>query len=106
MEEFNGLIFDEDVLLLEPRERYDSCVIGKCAQTGKAVYSADKIISVLMENMGSGEDEEITEDNAYNMALEYFDFNILGSYVGEMTPLYVWGTCHPEESSSLLIQAL
>jgi len=82
--------FEDDVLLLEPRGRFDACLIGRCADTGKAVYSADKIISALMEDMRWEEDEEMTEETAYDMALEYFDFNIRSSYAGEMTPLYVW----------------
>lgn len=44
------------------------------------VYSAEKIIDVLMEkhNISHGE------------AIEYFDFNIAGLGLGQGTPIIVW----------------
>lgn len=83
--------FEEGTLLLEPRERFDACLIGRCASTGKAVYSADKILATLMEDMSDiDEDQEVSEGDLHERALEYFDYNILSSYVGEMTPIYIW----------------
>lgn len=40
-------------------------------------YSKDKIISILMERDGM----------TYETALEFFEFNIAGTYAGEHTPL-------------------
>ena len=44
------------------------------------LYSSNKCIQQLME------------DNKWNYeeALEWFDFNTLGAYVGENTPLFEW----------------
>ena len=42
-------------------------------------YDKQKIIKILQERDGMESDE----------ALEFFDYNILGSYVGEGTPVYV-----------------
>jgi hypothetical protein len=69
----------EDALLLEPRERYDSCIIGATYDGEKIIYDAVKIIEALIE------EDEMTEDDA----TEYFEFNILGAYLGENTPIYV-----------------
>ena len=69
----------EDALLLEPRERYDSCILGVTYDGTKIIYDAIKIIEALVE------DDEMTEEDA----TEYFEFNILGSYLGENTPVYV-----------------
>jgi len=54
---------------------FDEAVIGVCGE--KLVYSIEKIIEKLMEDM--------SEEDAW----EYYEYNIEGSYVGEHTPLYV-----------------
>ena len=53
------------------------------AQTGKggntvAVYDSVKIIKILM-------DSGMTQDEA----VEYYEYNILGAYVGDATPIYL-----------------
>lgn len=57
-------------------EGYDHCIIW--TSKGRAVYSVEKIIQTLME-------DDCTEEEA----LEHFEYNIEGSYVGEYTPIYV-----------------
>ena len=47
---------------------------------GKAIYFVAEIIGILMERDGMSEEE----------ALEFFDLNIEGAYVGEFTPLYMY----------------
>ena len=42
-------------------------------------YDTNKCIKILVE-------QGMTIDEA----LEYFDFNVLGSYVGELTPKYIY----------------
>lgn len=44
-----------------------------------AVYDSDKCISILMERDGMD----------YAGAVEFFEFNVLGAYVGEGTPLFL-----------------
>jgi hypothetical protein len=46
-----------------------------------AVYDSDEIIKILQERDGM-----TTED-----AIEFFDFNIRGAYVGPQTPRYLKG---------------
>ncbi|CAB4144142.1 hypothetical protein UFOVP460_19 [uncultured Caudovirales phage] len=53
------------------------------AQTGSegktvAVYDSVKIIGILME-------QGMTQDEA----VEYYEYNILGAYVGDATPIYL-----------------
>lgn len=43
----------------------------------RAVYSTEKCIEILARDMG--------EENA----VEYFDFNVAGSYVGPQTPIFI-----------------
>lgn len=69
----------EEAILLEPRDRYDSCIIGATYDGEKIIYDAVAIIEALVE------EDEMTEEDA----TEYFEFNILGAYMGENTPIYV-----------------
>ena len=57
---------------------FDDCIIGMGYREGHAVliYSADKIIESL--------------DMHYDDAVDYFEFNIAGAYMGPKTPIFVW----------------
>jgi len=63
---------------------FDDAIIGYAevwTDKGQAIvmaYDRDKCIDVLMED-GMDRDE----------AVEYFEFNVVGAYVGEMTPCFV-----------------
>ncbi len=60
---------------------------------GVVVYDTTKIIGFLMKDMEVDESElfegETIETTKYMMALEYFDYNIAGAYVGPMTPIHL-----------------
>lgn len=63
-------------------EGFDSAIIGMAERInlGPVVaYDVDKIISILMERDGM----DMTE------AIEYYNFNILGSWMGEYTPVFI-----------------
>jgi hypothetical protein len=66
---------DEEFLFADG---FDDAIIGVDDESGKIVYDVYKIISILIED-GMSTDE----------AVEYYDYNIVGSYVGEKTPLFV-----------------
>ena len=75
-EEMNELY--PDILIMDG---YDDALIGvgeRCGSEPIAVYDTDKIIKI---NMSQGMTEE--------EALEYFDFNQLGAYVGTGTPMFI-----------------
>ena len=58
----------------------DDAVIGVASDNSKVVYSADKVIGILKDRDGMTDDE----------ALDFFEYNIAGAYVGPSTPLFVW----------------
>jgi hypothetical protein len=75
----------EEILEYYPDETFlkadglDSAVIGvEIAEPMRLIYSVSKVIEILVT-----EDEMELED-----ALEHFEFNIRGSYVGEQTPIW------------------
>tara|TARA_A100001201_G_scaffold143382_2_gene144790 strand:- start:722 stop:976 length:255 start_codon:yes stop_codon:yes gene_type:complete len=58
---------------------FDDAVIG-ITRDKILVYSIEKTIQILMEDMS-----EID-------AIEHLDYNILGSYVGDYTPIFIYTT--------------
>jgi len=70
----------EHLLVLDP-DYFDSAIIGVVSRINfEAVcYSTDKVVELLMEK----------DNMEYEEALEHFDFNIIGSWVGEHTPVFL-----------------
>ena len=64
-------------------EGHDNAVIGVCYRFGWSepilAYSVTTIIKNLMESGECSEEE----------AREFYDFNIIGAWVGEQTPVFV-----------------
>ena len=58
-------------------KKYEQAIIGQDDASLRVVYSRDKIIDILAEEMTPEE------------AVEFYEYNILGAYMGEMTPIYV-----------------
>jgi hypothetical protein len=59
---------------------FDEAIIGVAERIGMepvVAYDTNKIIEILPR--------EMTEDEA----VEFFEFNILGAYMGERTPIYI-----------------
>ena len=59
---------------------FDEAIIGVAERIGMepvVAYDTNKIIEILSR--------EMTEDEA----VEFFEFNILGAYMGERTPIYI-----------------
>lgn len=75
----------------------DSAIIGiaeRCGGPSVVCYDYNKTIQALMDGFEGVELdaddvlEGITlEEKKENMALEWMDFNILGGYIGELTPI-------------------
>jgi hypothetical protein len=59
----------EGMMMLEPRDAFDGCILG-------VVLQADGMACDGMDGEG---------------AREFFDFNILGAYVGSGTPCFLDG---------------
>ena len=58
-------------------KKYEQAIIGQDDASLRVVYSVGKIIDILAEEMTPEE------------AVEFYEYNILGAYMGEMTPIYV-----------------
>ena len=79
-EEFNevGDINPEAIIY----DGYDDAIIGMASRInlGPVVaYDVDKILEILVERDGM----------TYEEAMEFFDFNIMGGWLGEFTPIFV-----------------
>lgn len=55
---------------------FDDAILGVDDSSMRLIYSVSKCIEILKQQMP--EDE----------ALEYFDFNVSGAYMGEKTPIW------------------
>ena len=55
---------------------FDDAIIGVDADSMKLIYSVSKWIEILMQDM------------SYEDAVEFFDYNIEGSYLGDKTPIW------------------
>ena len=67
--------------MLKLPNEFDSAVLGTSQRIGMEdciVYDVNEVLLTLMQDMSE-------ED-----ALEHFDYNIAGSYVGETTPIFLW----------------
>jgi hypothetical protein len=72
---------DPELVLLDPAESYDKCVIGIASRIGMEDCVAYDRAKVIQELMGQGMDEDDAQD--------FFAFNIAGSYVGTRTPIFI-----------------
>lgn len=65
---------------------FEEAIIGldTSGEVFRVMYDIDAIISILIKR------DKMTEEDA----LEHFNYNIQGSYVGEGTPIYVYGGGH------------
>jgi len=69
---------------------FDDAIIGICERFGNepvVAYDRDKAIEILMEMVAEGHEED--DEDIRDMAEEYFVYNVIGSYVGENTPVFV-----------------
>ena len=72
---FEGLLY-----LSEPE--FDSAIVGVADRIGMetvVVYDTSRVIDILCERDGMDREQ----------ATEFYEFNILGAYVGERTPMFI-----------------
>ena len=67
--------YDDEIFL--KADGFDEAIIGVDETQMKLIYSVSKCLDILIE-------EGLTEEDA----LEHFNFNVSGSYVGEKTPIW------------------
>lgn len=58
---------------------FDDAIVGLgiCFNSYKVIYDKNKVIEILEKDMSHEE------------AIEFFEFNIIGSYVGDETPVFL-----------------
>ena len=71
--------YNEEALLADGFEDAIVGIAERCSQNPLVVYDAEKCIKILMDRDGMDEDE----------AQEFFNFNTLGAWMGEHTPLFL-----------------
>ena len=67
--------YEEEEILIA--DGFDNAVIGIDVSSMRLIYSVEKCINILIE-----QGMDMTE------AVEYFEFNVSGSYVGGKTPIW------------------
>jgi hypothetical protein len=68
-----GIYEDEELLIADG---FDEAIIGIEESSMRIIYSVAKCIDIL------GRDMEMID------AIDYFEFNVRGAYVGEKTPIW------------------
>ena len=70
---------DDDELLFA--DGYDDAIIGVAQRFNETFvcYDKQKVLKILMER----------DDMTYEDAMEFFDFNIVGAFVGPRTPAFL-----------------
>jgi hypothetical protein len=61
---------------------FDEAIIGMAERINLGpivAYDVDKMLEIMVERDGM----------SYEDAMEYFDYNILGAWMGENTPVYI-----------------
>jgi hypothetical protein len=70
---------DEEILMADG---FDEALVGyaqRCGQPALAVYDRNKCVDLLVQRDGMTHEE----------AEEYFEFNVVGAWVGDRTPLFL-----------------
>jgi hypothetical protein len=77
----------EGLLLLEPREMYDKCIVGVVRRFNDrfVLYNQDCVLGAMAESMIPDGGDAWTE------AVEFFEYNTIGAWVGEHTPGFLEG---------------
>jgi hypothetical protein len=84
-EELMIILEEEECLIADD---YNDCLIGITEGANPvAVYSTQKVITKIFEEIKS--DKNYEGEDPYMDAIEHFQYNIAGSYVGEKTPVYI-----------------
>ena len=85
---------DDGLIYLEPRADFDSMILRVDSEPRRNVYDADALIEHWAREFAEYADDE---EHAQMMAVEWFEFNVQGAYLGEHTPIYVFSDDDDEE---------
>ena len=76
---------NDELIYLEPRADFDSMILRVESNPKRNVYDADALINHWSAEFAEYADDE---EHAQTMAVEWFEFNVLGAYLGPHTPVY------------------
>ena len=81
---------DTEIVFYEPPETFDDAIIGLVRRFNDffVLYDGDKVIANLTTEMGDV--EVYFDENPEEAAREHFDFNVIGSWVGDATPAFLF----------------
>lgn len=68
---------------------YEEALVGICRRFNHppiALYSYRKCIDILIRDG----DQSVSDEERYLAAVEWFDFNTIGTWVGEHTPAFLY----------------
>jgi hypothetical protein len=77
---------NEEALLADG---FEDAFLGICEVFGRpplATYDRDKCIKIIIER---SDPNGLTDDGAYEEAVEFFEFNVAGAWVGDSTPAFL-----------------
>lgn len=82
--------WNEEALLADG---FEDAIVGICERFGAVpvvAYDRDKCIEIIVARSDTN---GLDDEEAYEEAAEYFEFNVAGSYVGDGTPVFLtlWG---------------
>jgi hypothetical protein len=75
--------YGDSELLFLSEEEYDEAIIGVAHRIGQEdviAYDYNKLCEIVQKTMNNADIMEV---------MEYVEFNIMGAYVGERTPIFV-----------------
>jgi hypothetical protein len=75
--------YGDPELLFLSEEEYDEAIIGVAHRIGQEdviAYDYNKLCEIVQKTMNNADIMEV---------MEYVEFNIMGAYVGERTPIFV-----------------
>ncbi len=75
----NSIVDNYSDELILKADGFDSAVIGIENKNLRLIYSVTKCLKILMDGGMSMEN-----------AVDYFEFNVAGAYVGEQTPIWCY----------------
>ena len=79
--DLHEMLTEAEALMLEPHDLYNPALVGAGwrgpGDGPVAVYDMDRVLAILGQDWGTDDGEE------------YFDYNVLGSWVGPATPIFV-----------------
>ena len=79
--------YNEEALLADG---FEEAFLGICDRFGQPpllAYDREKCLDILMQQFQ--EDNEVDQSQLYEEAIEFFEYNVIGAWMGENTPVFL-----------------